>query len=135
MVSLLLDTYALHWWLDGDPRLGSAAREAILAAPRVAVSAVSAWELALKIGLGRRRLDLDEALRQSALDGFDRLPVMDGHCRRYATLPVRHRDPFGRMLVAQALEENMTLLSGDPRVARYGDLGLAVMPCAREAAP
>ena len=126
---LLLDTHALFWWLDDDPKLSSTAREAILAARQVAVSTVSVWELAIKLSLGKLRFDLDEALRQVALDGFDRLLVEDRHCRRYALLPLFHRDPFDRMLVAQALEEGLTLLSDDGDMPLYSHLGLKLAPC------
>ena len=128
-MSLLLDTHAVYWWLDDDPRLSEAARGAILAAPRVVVSTVSVWEIAIKLSLGKLRLDLAEALRQLALDGFDRLGIEDRHCRRYADLPPRHRDPFDRMLVAQALEERLTLLSSDRNMPLYRKAGLALLPC------
>jgi PIN domain nuclease of toxin-antitoxin system len=128
-VGLLLDTHAVYRWLDDDPRLGRAAREAVLAAPRVVVSTVSLWEFAIKLSLGRLRFDLGEAVRRLALDGFERLGVEDRHCRRYADLPPRHRDPFDRMLVAQALEEGLTLLSGDRAMPLYREAGLALLPC------
>jgi PIN domain nuclease of toxin-antitoxin system len=115
--------------LGDDPRLGRTAREAILAAPRVAVSIVVVWEFAIQLSLGRLRFDLDEALRELAADGFARLGIEDRHCRRYAGLPLHHRDPFDRMLVAQALEDGLTLVSGDASVPLYGALGLRLMPC------
>jgi PIN domain nuclease of toxin-antitoxin system len=129
VVSPLLDTHAVYRWLSDDPRLGRAAREVILAAPRAVVSTVSLWEFAIKLSLGRLRFDIGEALRQLALDGFDRLGVEDRHCRRYADLPPRHRDPFDRMLVAQALEEELTLLSADRNMPLYREAGLALLPC------
>lgn len=128
-MSLLLDTHAVYWWLGDDPRLGRTAREAILAAPRVAVSTVVVWEFAIQLSLGRLRFDLDEALRELAADGFARLGIEDRHCRRYAGLPLHHRDPFDRMLVAQALEDGLTLVSGDASLPPYGALGLRLMPC------
>lgn len=129
MVSLLLDTHAIYWWLNDDPRLSGASRGAILAAPRVVVSAVSVWEFAIKLSIGKMRFDLGEALRQLALDGFDRLGIEDRHCRRCADLPLQHRDPFDRMLVAQALEEGLTLLSDDRDMPLYREAGLALLPC------
>ncbi len=90
---------------------------------------ISVWEFAIKLSLGKPRFDLGQALRQLALDGFDRLGVEDRHCRRYADLPPRHRGPFDRMLVAQALEEGLTLLSGDRDLPLYREAGLALLPC------
>jgi PIN domain nuclease of toxin-antitoxin system len=128
-VSLLLDTHALYWWLSDDPRLGPVARQMVLAAPEVVVSTVSLWEFAIKLSLGKLRFDLGEAQRHISLDGFARLGIEDRHCRRYAELPARHRDPFDRMLVAQALEDRLTLLSDDRNLPRYEELGLALLPC------
>lgn len=128
-MSLLLDTHAVYWWLGDDPKLGQAARQAILAAPRVAVSTVVVWELAIQLSLGRLRFDLDEALRELAADGFERLGIEDRHCRRYAGLPLHHRDPFDRLLVAQALEDGLTLVSGDASLPLYAELGLRLMRC------
>ena len=129
MVSLLLDTHAVYWWLNDDRHLGAAARETILAAPAVAVSTVSVWEFAIKLSVGKLRFDLDDALRQLARDGFVRLPVEDRHCRRYADLPVLHRDPFDRMLAAQALEEDLTLMSDDRHLPLYREIGLKLTRC------
>lgn len=126
----MLDTHALYWWLNDAARLGGPARAAILASPRVVVSTVSIWEFAIKLAVGKLRFDLDDALRQIALDGFERLAVEDRHCLRYADLPPLHRDPFDRMLVAQALEERLTLVSDDRHLPLYGELGLELMPCA-----
>lgn len=128
-MSLLLDTHVVHWWLSDDPKLGRAAREAILAAPRVAVSSVVVWKLAIQPSLGRLRFDLDEALRELAADGFERLGIEDRHCRRYAGLPLHHRNPFDRLLVAQALEDGLTLVSGDASLPLYAELGLRLMRC------
>ena len=65
-----------------------------------------------------------------ALDGFDRLAAGDRHCRRYTDLPPRHRDPFDRMLVAQALEERLAILSDDRHLPLYREFGLELVPCA-----
>jgi PIN domain nuclease of toxin-antitoxin system len=127
--NLLLDTHAIYRWSSDDARLGGASRETILAASRVVVSAVSVWEFAIKLSIGKMRFDLGEALRQLALDGFDRLGAEDRHCSRYAGLPPHRRDPFDRMLVAQALEEDLTLLSDDRDLFLYRETGLALLPC------
>jgi PIN domain nuclease of toxin-antitoxin system len=122
-VKLLLDTHAFLWWASGDPRLSSRAAGLISDAENdVFFSAASAWEIVIKSGLGRVRLP-DAPKRylpdRMARHGFAVLPVQMRHAIRVHDLPPLHRDPFDRMLVAQALAEDMALLSGDPHVARY----------------
>jgi PIN domain nuclease of toxin-antitoxin system len=116
-VNLLLDTHVLIWWDEGRP-LSSEARQAIREAEQVFVSAATAWEIAIKIGLGRLRPSrtVEEAVAES---GFLELPVTFHHAQIVATLPAHHRDPFDRLLVAQALGEQLTLVSRDPVFRRY----------------
>jgi PIN domain nuclease of toxin-antitoxin system len=116
-VSLLLDTHVLIWWDEGR-RLAAEARRAIEEADAVYVSAASAWEVAIKIGLGRLRptRTVEEATRES---GFLELPVTFRHAERVAALPAHHRDPFDRLLVAQAEVEELTLVTRDPVFGRY----------------
>jgi PIN domain nuclease of toxin-antitoxin system len=116
-VSLLLDTHVLIWWDEGR-RLAPAPRRAIEEADAVYVSAATAWEVAIKIGLGRLRptRTVEEATRES---GFVELPVTFRHAERVAALPAHHRDPFDRLLVAQAEVEELTLVTRDPVFARY----------------
>ena len=117
---LLLDTHALLWWLGDDPRLGAAVREQI-ADPQVevSVSAASAWEIAIKQALGRLeiRADLPSAL---AASGFRELPITIADALMAGSLPRHHRDPFDRILVAQALREGCTIVTADPDIALYG---------------
>jgi PIN domain nuclease of toxin-antitoxin system len=117
-VNLLLDTHVLIWWDEGR-RLGAAAREAIEEADAVYVSAASAWEVALKTALGRLRptRTVEEATSDS---GFLELPVTFRHAERVTGLPPHHRDPFDRMLVAQAAVDELILVTRDPVFARYG---------------
>jgi PIN domain nuclease of toxin-antitoxin system len=117
-VNLLLDTHVLIWWDEGR-RLASGARRAIEAADTVYVSAASAWEVAIKIGLGRLRAarTVDQAALES---GFLELPITFRHAERVADLPAHHRDPFDRLLVAQAEVEGLTLVTRDPVFERYG---------------
>jgi PIN domain nuclease of toxin-antitoxin system len=116
-VNLLLDTHVLIWWDEGR-RLAGAARRAIEAADTVYVSAASAWEVAIKIGLGRLRPSrtVEEAVEES---GFLELPVTFRHAQRVAGLPAHHRDPFDRLLVAQAETEGLTFVTRDPVFERY----------------
>jgi PIN domain nuclease of toxin-antitoxin system len=117
-VNVLLDTHVLIWWDEGR-RLASDARQAIEEADAVYVSAVSAWEVAIKTGLGRLRptRTVEEAASES---GFLELPVTFRHAQRVTGLPPHHRDPFDRMLVAQAAVEELTLVTRDPVFVRYG---------------
>jgi PIN domain nuclease of toxin-antitoxin system len=122
-VRLLLDTHALLWWLADNRKLGRRAREAI-ADPRatVWVSAASAWEIAIKVALGR--LELPEAPevclpREIEQNHFTPLPVTLEHALAVASLPAHHADPFDRLLIAQAQIENLTLVTADEAFAPY----------------
>ena len=117
-MNLLLDTHVLIWWDEGR-RLAAEARRAIEEADTVYVSAVSAWEVAVKTGLGRLRptRTVEEAVSES---GFLELPVTFRHAEHLTALPPHHRDPFDRMLVAQAAVEELTMVTRDPVFARYG---------------
>ena len=116
-MNLLLDTHILIWWDEGR-RLSAEAREAIAEAELVFVSAASAWEVAIKIGLGRLRPS--RTVAQAAEEsGFLELPVTFQHAELVATLPPHHRDPFDRLLVAQALAEKLTLVTRDPAFGAY----------------
>jgi PIN domain nuclease of toxin-antitoxin system len=116
-LSLLLDTHVLIWWDEGR-RIAAPARRAIEEADTVYVSAASAWEVAIKTGLGRLRPSrtVEQAASES---GFVELPVTFPHAELVAALPPHHRDPFDRMLVAQARVEGLTLVTRDPVFARY----------------
>jgi PIN domain nuclease of toxin-antitoxin system len=122
-MNLLLDTQALLWWLGGNPRLGRRAH-AVIADPGSAVwiSAATAWEIAIKVGLGR--LDLGEPPetclpRELQRSGFRPLPVTVPHALAVHTLPHIHADPFDRMLIVQAVLEGLTLVSSDAVMAQY----------------
>jgi PIN domain nuclease of toxin-antitoxin system len=116
--ALLLDTHVFLWWRSDDRRLGDAAREAIAHAELVFVSAASAWEAAIKQALGR--LELPDSFQAGVAEsGFERLSVTFPHADRAGALPPHHRDPFDRMLVAQAIEEHLTLVTHDAALAAY----------------
>jgi PIN domain nuclease of toxin-antitoxin system len=116
-VNLLLDTHVLIWWDEGA-RLTGAARRAIEDADAVYVSAASAWEVAIKTGLGRLRptRTVEQAAEES---GFLELPITFRHAERVTGLPAHHRDPFDRLLVAQAELEGLTLVTRNPVFERY----------------
>lgn len=116
---ILLDTHMLIWWLDDDPALPDATRVA-LADPRdeVLVSSISLAEMSIKSSLGKLRAPWipDELLDEN---GLSLLPFTTDHARRLVDLPHHHRDPFDRMLIAQALHDDLVFASVDPQVRAY----------------
>lgn len=120
---VLLDTHAFLWWVLEDPRLSTRARSVITAPENdVLVSAVSAWEIAIKSA--DARLDLPEPAQtyvpdRIAANRFRELQVTVAHAVRVADLPAIHRDPFDRLLVAQAQAEVIPIVSGDPAITQY----------------
>ncbi len=121
---LLVDTHTLLWAIDAPEKLGSEARE-VLTAPgqRIFASTVSLWEIAIKISLNR--LDLNPDWRGVIAAGLRHmharwLTVEPAHCGIVSTLPWWHRDPFDRMLVAQAISEDLDLVTRDRAMADYG---------------
>lgn len=117
-MNLLLDTHVLISWDEGR-RIAAESRRAIEQADAVYVSAASAWEVAIKTALGRLRptRTVEQATAES---GFLELPITFRHAERVTVLPPHHRDPFDRILVAQAAVEELTLVTRDPVFARYG---------------
>jgi PIN domain nuclease of toxin-antitoxin system len=118
-LTLLLDTSAFIWWVTDDARLGPKARAAV-ADPdrRVYVSAVSAWEIAIKRAHGKLELAGDVGALVERED-FDELPIHIVHALEAESLPLHHRDPFDRMLIAQSRHESFVILTGDRVFARY----------------
>jgi len=118
-VNVLLDTHVLIWWLQGNSRLADVAVRTISDAKnRIVVSAVTAWEIEVKVGLGKLRIDEDwqeEVFRQR----FERLSISFRHTRELRELPSLHRDPFDRMLIAQARVEGLGLMTADEQIMRY----------------
>jgi PIN domain nuclease of toxin-antitoxin system len=119
----LLDTHAFLWWIGDDPRLSERAREVLSDGDNDLVfSAASGWEIAIKARLGRLHVpgDLNTYLVRQLTENYTSvLPVHLSHALRVHALPDHHRDPFDRLLVAQAIVEEIPLLSADPRIARY----------------
>jgi PIN domain nuclease of toxin-antitoxin system len=118
-VQLLLDTHVVLWWRANDAKLGVEARKAIVAADAVLVSAASAWEVAIKVALGKLRIPgpFVEAVEGSR---FTQLPISFQHAATAGGLPAHHTDPFDRMLVAQVMTEGLTLVTHDRSFAAYG---------------
>jgi PIN domain nuclease of toxin-antitoxin system len=125
--NLLLDTHIVLWWRANDRRLGAEARGAIATADAVFVSVASAWEVAIKIRLGRLRIP-ESFAKGVESSGFERLSITFEHAEAAGVLPQHHTDPFDRMLIAQAMSEDLTLVSADRVFAKYGVRLLGVPP-------
>jgi PIN domain nuclease of toxin-antitoxin system len=117
-VSLLLDTPVVLWWLADDPSLPDEIKARLDHEPDVYVSAVTIWEVAIKQAIGKlpQPADLPERILAS---GFRELPIGSGHAAVAGRLPLIHRDPFDRMLVAQARCEDPMLVTRDSRCQQY----------------
>ena len=121
-MKLLLDTHLLLWAAGPCERLSEVAR-AMIESPdnELFFSAASLWEIAIKRGLGRDDFQVDTRLLRRALldNGYHELPISSAHAVAIDVLPALHRDPFDRLLLAQAMVEGITLLSADAVVAQY----------------
>ena len=118
---LLLDAHVLLWWLSDDRKLATSGRQ-IIANPNndVFVSSASVWEISIKTALGRIDVELDDLEDAIARNGFRALPIGFRHAITAGRLPAVHRDPFDRMLVAQASVEELRIVSHDRVFERYG---------------
>lgn len=122
-MKLLLDTHAFLWFVAGDARLSQPAGRAMEDDDaELYLSAASVWELAIKSSLGRFTLpgSVEEYVTEKIQDGFRMLPVDWTHAAAVEKLPLHHRDPFDRLLVAQALAESLTVVTGDSSFRAYG---------------
>jgi PIN domain nuclease of toxin-antitoxin system len=118
VATLLLDTEAFIWWDDNAPRLGGNARLAIQNASDVYVSAASAWEISIKVSLGKLRTSR-RALVAVEEAGFHQLPVTFEHAEAVQSLPRHHGDPFDRLIIAAARVEGWSVLSSDAQFSKY----------------
>jgi len=117
-VRLLLDTHIVLWWIGEPRRLRSPLRRTIEKATVAYVSAASIWEASIKAAAGR--LKTPEGLAALLVDqGFRELPISFHHAEAAATLPDLHKDPFDRMLIAQARSESLVLVTSDVTIRRY----------------
>jgi PIN domain nuclease of toxin-antitoxin system len=121
---LLLDTHLIVWWQGMPDKLPTLARELIESSDGpVYVSRASLWELAIKAGQGKLRIDLPRFCERIQADGFSWLAIDNSHLLAVAELPPfdDHKDPFDRLLVAQSLSEPLILLTADSKLGRYGE--------------
>lgn len=121
-MQVLLDTHLFIWWLQDDRQLSKLARKTIMNADIVYVSSVSIWEAAIKIQLGKLDADIQELVDAIESEGFQELPLMARQAAMVAELPTIHRDPFDRMLIAQAMCEPLKLLTSDEILKGYSEL-------------
>jgi PIN domain nuclease of toxin-antitoxin system len=118
-VNLLLDTHIVLWWLDDHPALSSAVRNSIaIGANLVFLSAAVVWEIRIKEALGKLDIPSDFS-RVLDRQPFEKLAIKVEHAQAVKDLPLYHRDPFDRMLIAQALTEGLTVATHDPLFEKY----------------
>ena len=120
---ILLDTHAMLWWLADDPRLSDVARGIFAdGRNRLVWSLASSWEIAIKVGIGRLKLarPLPELYSEIVSGpGVELLHLSHDHCTALGAVPLLHREPFDRMLVAQARAERLPILSADAKLSGY----------------
>jgi len=115
----LLDTHLLYWWMTGDARLGKATQR-IIAKSEIVVSAASVWEMTLKNAKGKLPLPQGSLVEQLEAQGFALLPILPRHVEAVRSLTCTHTDPFDRLLIAQAHDERLTLLTRDAAILALG---------------
>ena len=116
---VLLDTDILLWALCDHPKLSHKARKLIESATEIYISAATFWEMAIKVGLGKLDVDLEE-MRECCLEsGFLELPITSEHAIAVKNLDHHHKDPFDRLIVATAMNEPIKLLTADLRLTQY----------------
>lgn len=123
---LLLDTHIYLWVLSDHPKLSANARKLIQDADEVFVSSASIWEASIKIGLGKLDANVDHLVAEIEACGFKELPIRAVHAALVRSLPDIHRDPFDRILIAQAISEPLKLLTVDEHFSAYTELAITV---------
>ncbi len=119
---ILLDTHVLLWVLEDSPQISQVKPLILAAETEVYISTASWWELSIKISIGKLHADLDILRTASADSGFIDLPILGAHTQTLLSLPMLHRDPFDRMLVAQAMSEPMQLITNDSALREHSNL-------------
>ncbi len=122
MDSYLLDTHTLLWYLEADPQLSKKALEIIENLEiKSIISHVSLWEIAIKMSIGKLSIQMpfSELEPKLLIDGFHILPISSSHIIAYSELPLHHRDPFDRLLIAQAIQDHLPILGNDDAFDTY----------------
>ncbi|WP_428355340.1 type II toxin-antitoxin system VapC family toxin [Methyloprofundus sp.] len=119
-MNYLLDTHTFIWWLNNSPELSATAKK-IISRPdnSIFVSHASYWEIAIKVSIGRLTFPLKSLESELQLNGFELLSIKTSHILQSASLPMLHRDPFDRMLIAQAQMEGLNLITVDQHIQQY----------------
>jgi len=120
-MQVLLDTHIYLWFVGADKLLPTEAISIMDSAEAIYVSSATLWEIAIKVRTGKLKVELDELVEKMGPSGFHSLPILPSHTTLIAKLPMHHRDPFDRMLVAQAISEEIWLLTSDRQLRQYSD--------------
>jgi PIN domain nuclease of toxin-antitoxin system len=123
---ILLDTHIFYWLFYDQRRLPSAARKILDNADAVFVSAVSLWEIAIKVRVGKLKANIPELISSLEAANLIELPVLARHTPLVSILPLHHADPFDRLLIAQSMVEPLHLLTADPQLKQYSELVIQV---------
>ena len=119
---LLLDTHIFLWWVTDNRKLSKAVRSRIVEATEVYVSSSSIWELAIKVKLKKLDADINQLAEEISNNGFSELPITARHAAYIYHLPLIHRDPFDRIMNAQAICEPLTFITCDSLLQKYSEL-------------
>ena len=119
MKRYLLDTHLIYWWMTADARLGKATQR-LIAKSEIVVSTASIWEMVLKNAKGKLPLPQGSITEQFEAQGFSLLPILPRHIEAARSLTCKHADPFDRLLIAQAYDERLTLLTRDAAILELG---------------
>jgi PIN domain nuclease of toxin-antitoxin system len=119
---LLLDTHIFLWCIQGESKRTKSIRSKLMHASEIYVSSASIWEMTIKIKLNKLEGDINSIVEAISESGFLELPITSAHAAAVFGLPDIHRDPFDRMLIAQAISEPLTLLTADALLAQYTEL-------------
>jgi len=125
-MQFLLDTQIYLWLASSNPRLPPRAKTLLLAADSICVSTATLWEIAIKVRLGKLKADIEELVEDLLSSGYHVIPVLPVHTIQVSRLPVHHGDPFDRMLIAQAISEQMWLITADAQLPQYSQLVIRV---------
>lgn len=119
---LLLDTHIFLWMTAGDRRLTAPGRRLLTNASQIFVSSATIWEIAIKSAINKVKVNPDDAIQEMHINGIIELPVSSAHAANVARLPLIHRDPFDRLLVAQAITEHLQFVTADSKLTSYSAL-------------
>lgn len=118
-MKILLDTHMIIWMLEGNKNIPLSLKTQILKADFIFVSIASIWECAIKISIGKLKVDLMALVDELKNLGIEILPIRPEHLEKYIKLPKYHRDPFDRLLIAQAKTEPLILITADKKIREY----------------